>query len=151
NAKSQESFALAMDILDAGFRNGGQVTKMIPNGGGKWTKETFHVFAPYVMTGINKTSLSDTAVDRSFAVEMKRKPQAVKKKSYSYGKCERECEKVRGLYYHWALANADVVTIIYHSHALDSYIQSLHLNDRAADIWKPIFAIAQAVGIERTH
>src|SRR5262249_1060590 len=28
-------------------------------------------------------------------------------------------------------------------------IQSLHLNDRAADIWKPIFAVAQGVGIEK--
>jgi hypothetical protein len=148
--KNTESYALAMDILDAGFRNGGQVTKMVPVGG-NWKKENFPVFAPYVLTGIHRDSLSDTALDRSFAIEMKRKPIRVTMKTYNSHKCERECSVVRGRYYRWALTNAEPVSRIYESPELGADIEGLHLNDRAADIWMPIFAVASGIGIGKTY
>src|SRR5882762_2756201 len=71
--KSPEAHSAAMELLDAGFRNGGTVAKMVSVGDGKWKKENFPVYAPYVLAAIDKGSLTDTALDRCFVIEMHRK------------------------------------------------------------------------------
>jgi hypothetical protein len=147
--KSQESFAAAMEILDAGFRSGGQVPKMVPAGNGKWVKEVYPVYAPYVLSGISRDSLSETALDRAFAFEMVRKPIRVTKERYIFEACERRCKNVRGSVYIWALQNAKALSELYHCAQLDADVRNLHLNDRAADIWQPIFAVALAVNMPK--
>jgi len=92
--KSPEAHSAAMELLDAGFRNGGTVTKMVSAGDGKWKKENFPVFAPYVLAAIDKESLTDTALDRSFAIEMHRKPISIKKQKYSSDRCEQGCASI---------------------------------------------------------
>ena len=143
--KSPEAFSTAMDILDAGYRNGGRVTKMISRGDGNWQKVEIPVFSPYVLAAIDKGSLSDTALDRSFVVEMKRKSVKLKKRKYEFFRCEAECRDVRDDLYVWALQNAAIVTTLYECKDLETDLDSLQLNDRAADIWKPVFALARAI------
>ena len=146
--KNQESFSAAMEILDAGFRNGGQAPKMVLIKG-DWAKVHFPVYAPYVLTGINKNSLADTALDRSFAIEMQRKPANLQKKRYNYSIGENDCRRLRACLYVCALQNAKAVCDIYQSRELRIELEQLHLNDRAADIWLPILAIAKFVGFEK--
>ena len=147
--KNQESFSAAMEILDAAFRDGGQVSKMVVKGKGAWVKEIYPVYAPYMLTGIYKSSLSDTALDRSFSIEMRRKPTWVKKKRYNSFICEKECRPVRGCLYVWALQNVAKISSIYHDKGFLRELDQLHLNDRAADIWRPILAVAKATGFEK--
>ena len=100
--KNAESFSAAMDLLDAGFRNGGMVVKMVSRDAGVWRKESFLVYAPYAMAAIDKDSLTDTALDRAFVVEMHRKSVKVKKRKYTYFSCDKDC--LRGVNYFRRLA-----------------------------------------------
>lgn len=146
--KSAEAYSAAMEFLDAGFRNGGVVMKMVALGDGNWRKVRIPVYAPYAMAAIAKESLTDTALDRSFVIEAHRKPVKVRKRRYNHFACEIECKPIRDDLYAWALQNAEVVASIYDSAELESTVQQLGLNDRAADIWKPLLAIAQALDID---
>jgi len=80
--RSGEGYSAAMEMLDAGFRRGGTVTKMIPSADGAWSLTRIPVFAPYGLAGISRDSLADTALDRSFVIEMSRKSIAIKKQPY---------------------------------------------------------------------
>ena len=113
-----------------------------------WRITEYPVYAPYNLSGINKRSLSETALDRSFPVEMQRKPQTVKKARYKDVKCEEECREIRRDLYFWALQNAEEISRVYESKELEEKIDSLALNDRAEDIWLPLFAILQVLGLE---
>jgi hypothetical protein len=146
--KSPEAYCAAMELLDAGFRNGGMVAKMEPVAKNKWRKRTIPVFAPYVLAGINRASLSDTALDRSFAIEMHRKKSRVKKRKYDHYQAETESRLLRQRMYLWGLDNAPAVARVYRSVELEAEVDALQLNDRAADIWKPIFAVLRTMGEE---
>lgn len=145
--KSPEAHGAAMELLDAGFRNGGMVVKMVSAGDGNWKRENFPVYAPYVLAAINKESLTDTALDRSFVIEMHRKPITIKKQKYSFDRCEQECGPLRDELYRWALENAVDLATTYEGTELETAVDALELNDRAADIWKPLLAITRVLGI----
>jgi hypothetical protein len=144
--KSPEAHSAAMELLDAGFRNGGTVAKMVSAGEGKWKKVSFPVYAPYVLAAIDRQSLTDTALDRSFPIEMHRKPITIKKQKYSWHRCEQECQPLRDDLYRWALENATLLEATYEGAELDADVDALELNDRAADIWKPLLAVARVIG-----
>lgn len=147
--KSPESHAAAMELLDAGFRKGGKVVKMVHIGRqGNWKSQEYSVYAPYNLSGINKQSLSETAIDRSFSIEMQRKPLRVKKEKYNHFKCEEECLEIRRDLYFWALQNAGQVSQLYESQELIERISPLGLNDRAVDIWLPLFTILEVLGCD---
>jgi hypothetical protein len=148
--KSPEAHSAAMELLDAGFRNGGSVAKMVPVVGGNWRRETFPVYAPYVLAAIDKESLTDTALDRSFVIEMHRKPITIKKQNYDFHRCEKKCSPVRDEMYRWALENASALAGCYDSAELRTEVDALELNDRAADIWKPLLAVAHVLGSAET-
>jgi hypothetical protein len=77
---------------------------------------------------------------------MKRKPISIKKQKYSFGRCEEECVLLRNDLYIWALENIGVLSSHYESAELEADVDALELNDRAADIWKPLLAVARALG-----
>ena len=143
--KSTEAYSAAMEFLDAGFRNGALVS-MMDDSSGKYRKVSIPVYAPYVLAGINRGSLAGTALDRSFVIEMQRKSVKVKKKKYSFDKCEVVCQPIRERLYLWALGNAGAVAEAYADPHLETEVDALGLNDRAADVWKPLFATLRALG-----
>jgi hypothetical protein len=144
--KSAEAYAAAMEFLDAGFRNGAIVSKMEKGAEGAWKKVTMPVFAPYVLAGISRDSLADTALDRSFVIEMHRKSIAIKTQKYSFHRCEQECQGLRDGLYRWSLENAAGLADVYEGRDLEVEVDALELNDRAADIWKPLFAVVRVLG-----
>jgi Protein of unknown function (DUF3631) len=146
--KNSEAYGAAIELLDAGFRNGGTVAKMVSAGEGKWRREMFPVYAPYVLAAIAKKSLTDTALDRAFTIEMHRKPITIKKQKYSFHRCEQECQSLRDDLYRWALENARVLATTYENAELEADVDALELNDRAADIWKPLLAVARVLRSE---
>ena len=142
--KSTESYAAAMELLDAGFRRAGAVTKMVPGRDSEWRQEVYPVYAPYMLAAIDYKSLTDTARDRSFQVEMTRKRTRVRTKPYD-GRCEKACDPIRENLYLFSLANATQISDIYESRDLQDYVDALGLNDRAADIWKPLLAVTKVM------
>ena len=145
--KAKEAYAALMEFLDAGFRHEGIVSVKEPAGGGKWVRKEFQVYAPYIMAGIHRRSLTETALDRAFVVEMLRKAVAVKKRKYNHARCERECAPLRDDLYLWALTQGASVAALYDSPELEAAVDQIGLHDRATDIWKPIFAMARALGV----
>ena len=146
--KNRESFSATMELLDAGFRAGGTVSIKVPKQKQGWRTETLDVFAPYTMAGIHRNSLSDTALDRAFSIEMKRKDIGTLRRYHS-DRCAQECVPLREESYAWALQNADALATFYESDELDRRVRHLALSDRAADIWKPLLAIAAVAGLDR--
>jgi hypothetical protein len=142
--KSTESYAAAMDILDAGFRSGGEVSKMVRKGD-EWEQQAYPVYAPYMFAAIKKESLTDTALDRSFIVEMTRKNTRHKTRAYDGG-CETACAPIRERLYLAAFTHAKAIVEVYESADLHREIEALGLHDRAVDIWKPIFAVVKVLG-----
>ena len=147
--KSAESFAAVMEILDAGFRRGGLAKKMVSHKKNDWKLEEFPVYAPYMFAAIDRESLTDTALDRSFAVPMVRKKIRVRTQQYDDSRCEAECAPIREKLYLMALTKANRIADVYGSAALEGCIDELGITDRANDIWRPLFALAQALGEER--
>ena len=146
--RSSESFGAICELQDAGFRNGGTVAVMVKKNG-KWIKRTCFVYSPYGMAAVGKNSLSGTALDRSFCIEMKRKPLRIKKHKYQYFECEKKCKPLRDDCYLWALQNAKRVAEIYGSTELEESMEKLGLNDRAFDIWMPLFAVMLGLGFDQ--
>jgi hypothetical protein len=144
--KSPEAYSAAMELLDAGFRNGGTVAKMVPSDDGQWRRELISVFAPYVLAAIAESSLADTALDRSFVIQMHRKDIRIKKRKYDFNRADKECVAVRDDLYIWALQNAAALANTYSGQKLEVDLDRLELNDRAADIWKPLLAVARFLG-----
>jgi hypothetical protein len=142
--KSTESYAAAMEILDAGFRNGGTLTKMVGTGDGNWRLENYPVYAPYMFAAIDAGSLTDTARDRSFQIAMVRKSTRTKTLPYD-PRCEATCAPIREMLYSTALRHAARIADAYESRDLLQLIDSFGLNDRAADIWRPLLAISTAL------
>lgn len=147
-AKNQEAFAAIMELLDAGFRNGGMAAKMVLTPAGNWVTRDFPAFAPYAVGGIGRHSLSETALDRSFPVELIAKPRSVKLKRYYFNKTEQQCEPMRRQIYLWTMRKAETVSEVYESEALELDLEPLALNDRAFDIWKPLFAVLRVLGFD---
>lgn len=149
--KNYESYSTAMDLLDAGFRKGGTVAKKVPSKvlsdqKTEWQTEKISVYTPYVLAAIHLHSISDTALDRSFPIEMSRKPLSVKKKRYNYFQFEKECRSIRDDLYMWALQNASQLATAYDGQELETEVDRLQLNDRATDIWRSIFAVLWTLG-----
>ncbi|MDA2937548.1 hypothetical protein MYX75_04710 [Acidobacteria bacterium AH-259-A15] len=145
--RSIDAFSTMMEYLDAGFRKGGKATKMVPvPGTNEWRREDYEAYAPYVLAGINKNSLSDTARDRSFSIEMVRKSIRIQKREYDEHNCEMQCKPIRNSLYLWAWQNAKAVSLTYGGTKLRGLIRKLQLNDRGRDIWKPLFAVLTALG-----
>ena len=146
--KDKDSYAAVMEFLDAGFRNGGTVVKMVPLPKGDWVRREYPVYTPCILAGIDKNSLTDTALDRSFPITMHRKPISVRKKKYHSFKCDEECAPVRDDLYIWALQKAEEVALMDELGSLEAQINELALNDRAVDIWKPLFTVLFVLGFE---
>ena len=147
--KNSEAFHAIMEYLDAGFRNGGIVTKK-ERIAETWQTVVYQAYAPYTIAAIDRDSLSDTALDRSFAIEMRRKSVRVAKRRYNSFQVEKECAPIREALYGWSLGAAGSVAAVYESAEHESFVRRVQLHDRAHDIWKPIFAIAHVLGVDTT-
>src|SRR5579872_3730968 len=148
--KGSESYGAAMELLDAGFRNGGEVSKMVRNSDGEWRQELYTVYAPYMVAAIDQRSLTDTALDRSFEVAMTRKSTRHRTIPYD-ARCELRCRPIREQLYVSALTNASRIADAYESQELQQRVDALGLNDRAADIWKPLFAVTSVMAEDATN
>jgi hypothetical protein len=77
------------------------------------------------MAGINADSLAETALDRSFIVEMTRKGITTKKSKYRDGSAEEVCSPLRDELYHWALQRSQRIASEYESDDLDEPASSI--------------------------
>jgi hypothetical protein len=123
-------------LLNSGWRRGGKAT-VCAKKGGDWVTRDFSTFCPKAIAGIG--NLPDTIVDRAIPIEMKRKTVGENAARFRW----REVCEVVGRLREDLAASCSVSLPVLTSARPE---MPRELDDRAADIWEPLLAIADAAG-----
>ena len=130
-------------IINAGNRRGGFVARCVPP---NHETEDFSVFCPKSLAGIETRRLPETIRDRSIPIRMQRKRNE-KVERFRYRVAKDEADGLRAEIAAWAQEHLDPLRDLYPD-LPDG------LNDRAAEGWEPLLAIAEIVGgdwVEKAH
>ncbi len=126
-------------ILNAGYRRGASATLCVSDGRNFETKD-FDVFSAKAFAGIGDR-LPDTVADRSIPIRLKRKMAGEKVERFRRREVVITARPLYERIERWAQSNIDALRIM-HPTLPDE------LGDRAADVWEPLFAIADLAGGE---
>jgi hypothetical protein len=125
--RSAEKYEGLRAILNSGNRRGTPVPRVKMEGGRK--VEWFDVFGPKAIAGIG--NLPSTVADRSIPIRMKRRTLAEPIAKFRRRIAATEAEAITCI---WPVTFETVVPV------------PGELNDRAADSWEPLLAVADAAG-----
>ena len=123
-------------ILNTGHRRGGK-TSVCSGQGANITYKDLSTFCPKAIAGIGK--LPDTVADRSIAIVLKRRTAAETVEHFRHRKAESDAATLRERLSAWAST--------LQLHDVEPSVPD-ELDDRAADCWEPLLAIADAAGGE---
>lgn len=123
-------------ILNNGHRRGGCATLVVGQGTAMTCKD-FPVFGAKAIAGIGR--LPDTVADRSITIQLKRRAPNEQVARQRYRDAKEEGEPLRDRLSSWSLTISDVLS------AGRPDIPA-ELDDRAADGWEPLLAIADRAG-----
>jgi hypothetical protein len=140
SAKADRADPIAA-ILNAGNTQGVKVTRMVGEGAAMQPAD-FEVFCPKVLAGINATKWPDTIVDRSIVLTLKRRKPSEPVERPRYRELRAETEALRAALARWGKEHIDALK------RARPYLPS-PLNDRQADAWEPLLAIAELA--DREH
>jgi hypothetical protein len=122
--------------LRALLNAGNEIDATVPRCVGKSHElVNFNVFCAKVLAGIGERHLPDTVRDRSISISMKRKRAEEPVARFRRREVREHAERLREQIVDWALGALD---------ELGERVPNLpeELDDRAADIWEPLLAIA---------
>ncbi len=124
-------------VLNAGYQRGTKVPRCV---GPDFEVKEFDPFCAKALSGIGQ--LPDTINDRSIGIRMKRCMPAEKRmvKRLRLSRPPADAAPLREALSRWATS-----TIVKELRVADPILPAT-LNDRAADIWEPLFAIADMAG-----
>lgn len=139
--KPSETTEQIRGIINAGYRQGATVGRAEATKNGEVKTIDFPVFAPVCLAGIG--DLPDTIADRAIIIHMKRRRPDWKLKPYRDRSVRKEAEPLRAQLAAWAQSVRDTLA----SYTDDDYPQLPdEIQDRDADVWEPLFIIAQLAG-----
>jgi hypothetical protein len=123
-------------ILNSGHRRGG-VASLCVRAGNDYELRDYPVFSPKALAGIGK--LPDTVADRSISIVLKRRLPSESVQRFRHREAEAKAKPVRSKCAAWAAGGNDWLA--------DARPDiPAELDDRAADGWEPLLAIADAAG-----
>jgi hypothetical protein len=122
-------------IINAGHRRGNDALRMVGEGSAM-TSQKFQTFAPICLAGIGE--LPDTIADRSIIITMSKRLPTEKIAKFRFKKGTAEGNQLREK----IAAAAATLSLPDDPHIPDG------VEDRPADVWEPLLAIAEAVGGE---
>jgi hypothetical protein len=121
-------------ILNAGNRPGVAVSRVVGEGANLRPVD-FSVYCPKILAGIITARWPDTVLDRSIIIDLQRKKPGEKVDRFRYRKGRAATEQLRVELARWAAEHVDVLR--------DAEVElPAGLDDRAAESWEPLFAIA---------
>ncbi len=125
-------------ILNAGNRRGSKVARCVGDGS-RQRVEDFDVFGPKALAGIDTGRLPDTIADRAIVVTLSRKASDEPVRRFRHVDADRDADPIRRALSEWAEA---------HVHELGAVRpeEPAGLDDRAAEAWEPLLAIAEGAG-----
>jgi hypothetical protein len=135
--KSEKEYSEALrGVLNTGWRRGGKTTACIGQGANISTRD-FNTFGPKAIAGIGR--LPDTIEDRAIKITMKRRAPGEPVERFRRREAAVESLSMREHLEKWAAAATPTLA--------DSRpdIPS-ELDDRAAEVWEPLLAIADMAG-----
>lgn len=138
-AGSKETAEDLRGILNSGYRRSGAVAKCVGKGADMDVRD-FRTFGPKMFAGIDK-KWPETILDRSVRINMRRKKPGEKTEPLYYEEAREAGGPIRRDLEAWADASVDQLAGV-RPPIPDG------LNDRAAECWQPLFAIADLAGVE---
>jgi hypothetical protein len=136
--KSGQEYAEALrGVLNSGHRRGG-VASLCVKAGGDFDLRDFATFCPKAVAGIGR-HLPDTVADRAIPIVLKRRQPNETIERFRRSMAEADAKPLREALAAWAAANIEAL-----KEARPDTPDVL--DDRAADGWEPLLAIADAVG-----
>lgn len=126
-------------VLNGGHRRGQRVRLCIRDGQ-DWKPESFELYGPKCVAGIDLTAMPDTVLDRAIIIEMARCGDATVERWRT-----REITPAADAIQKQLRTLAGDSFLIAELRAARPDLPSV-LSDRAHDIWEPLFAIADAAG-----
>ena len=123
-------------ILDSGYRKGGCYVRMVGQGAAMKPRQ-FSTFSPKALSGIGR--LPGTLDDRSIIIDMKRKTKEEHTARFRHRSAREQAQPIRESLASWA------TLAIEHLRDAQPRIPP-ELDDRAADGWEPLLAIADMAG-----
>lgn len=124
-------------VLNSGYKRSGKVSLCVGQGA-KITYKDFATFCPKAIAGIGR--LPDTVADRAIPIVLKRRMTAEAVERFRERDARREVAALVAQLTGWA-SSATITRLAESTPALVDA-----LNDRAADVWEPLFAIADLAG-----
>ena len=135
--KAEKEYAATLQaILNSGYRHGGCASLCVKVGG-DFDLRDFPVFGPKAIAGIG--TLPDTIADRAIPIALKRRAPNEPIARFRWRDAQEEAKLIREGLASWASSNTEALT-----EARPSLPPEL--DDRAADVWEPLFAIADVAG-----
>lgn len=139
--KPSESTEQIRGILNAGYRKGATVGRAEATRNGDVNTVEMPVFAPVYLAGIG--DMPDTVADRSIIVHMKRRRPDCKLQPYRERTAAKQSEPIRAGLAAWS----DRVRPILEAYEDKDYpVMPDSIQDRDADVWEPLFIVAQLAG-----
>jgi hypothetical protein len=127
-------------ILNAGNRPGASVARTVGEGSNQ-TVADFEVYCPKVLAGIASSKWPDTVLDRSIRIPLQRKKQDEAVARLRYRQAHAETEELRDALAVWADAHVEIL-------AGAEPDPPPELDDRAAEGWEALLAIADTASAE---
>jgi len=127
-------------VLNAGNRPGATIPRTVPVGNGHDVRD-FSVWCPKLLAGIDTGRLPDTIRDRGVTLRMKRRTDAERVERFRHRKADEHAQPIREALRTWADGATDALR------ELEPELPA-ELDDRAAEAWEPLFAIADVAGSE---
>lgn len=123
-------------LVNAGHRRSGTVHRCVGDPANMRVVE-FRVFAPVAIAAIG--DLPDTIIDRSVVLTMRRRAPLERVKPFRYREVSEPARELRDRLASWADAHLEDLR-------LARPAMPMGLEDRPADVWEPLLAIADAAG-----
>jgi len=136
--RASETQEMLRGILNSGYRHGGTYTRM-QGQGADMSPRSFNTFGPKMLSGIGE--LPGTLNDRSVPLVMKRKLKTDEIQRFRFREAREKAGTITLMLRAWGVAAAETLA------SARPEIPN-RLNDRAADGWEPILAIADMAGSE---
>ena len=138
SVKAQDANADLRSILNGGYRRGSKVYRCTTHGQ-KIETEELDPFAPVAVAGLR--DLPDTLASRSIIIRMKRRAPDEHVELFRYRIHPAQAEPIREALAEWCAEHAETLT--------DSEPDLPEgIEDRTADCWEPLLAIADMAGGE---
>lgn len=126
-------------VLNGGNRPGATVSRCIGEGR---EVENYSIYCPKVLAGIDSGDrIPDTIRDRAITIHMQRKTFAEPVERFRYRDADADAEPIRDGFRRWAEGVTELLLAAEPG-------EPPELDDRAADSWEPLLAIADLAGGE---